>query len=46
MSDDDDAHICFSFDDNPNDDAVCCNGDIINEFIDLLFNYVINECSN
>jgi hypothetical protein len=56
MSDDDDAHIYFSFDDNPNDDAVCCNGDIINELMDevsnvqvdtdLLFPYMISYSEN
>jgi hypothetical protein len=53
---DDDAHIYFSFDDNPNDAAVCCNGDIINEIIDevnstqvdsdLLFPHMINYGDN
>ena len=53
---DDDAHIYFSFDDNPNDDAVCCNGDIINELMDevsnvqvdtdLLFPYMISYSEN
>jgi len=56
MSDDDDAHIYFSFDDNPNDAAVCCNGDIINELMDevsnvqvdtdLSFPYMINYSEN
>jgi hypothetical protein len=53
---DDDAHIYFSFDDNPNDDAVCCNSDIINELmdevsnvqvdVDLSFPYMINYSEN
>ena len=53
---DDDAHIYFSFDDNPNDDDVCCNGDIINELMDevsnvqvdtdLLFPYMISYSEN
>ena len=53
---DDDAHIYFSFDDNPNDDAMCCNGDIINELMDevsnvqvdtdLSFPYMINYSEN
>jgi hypothetical protein len=53
---DDDAHIYFSFDDNPNDDAVCYNGDIINELMDevsnmqvdtdLSFPYMINYSEN
>lgn len=56
MSDDDDAHIYFSFDDNPNDAAVCCNGDIINEILaevngsqldtDLLFPHMIHYSEN
>ena len=53
---DDDAHIYFSFDDNPNDDAMFCNGDIINELMDevsnvqvdtdLSFPYMINYSEN
>jgi hypothetical protein len=56
MSDDDDAHIYFSFDDNPNNDAVCCNGDIINEIMsavdsvhvdtDISFPHMINYSEN
>lgn len=56
MSDDDDAHIYFSFDDNPNNDALCCNGDIINEIMnavdsvhldtDLSFPHMINYSEN
>lgn len=53
---DDDAHIYFSFDDNPNDVGVSCNGDIINEIMndvnsmsfnaDLSFPYMINYSEN
>lgn len=39
---DDDAHIYFSFDDNLNDDAVCCNGDIINELMDEVSNVQVD----
>ena len=39
---DDDAHIYFSFDDNPNDDAVCCNGDIINSLMDEVSNVQVD----
>jgi hypothetical protein len=56
MSDDDDAHIYFSFDDNPNDDTVSCNGDIINEILaevngsqldtDLSFPHMIHYSEN
>ena len=53
---DDDAHIYFSFDDNPNDADVSCNGDIINEIMndvnsmslnsDISFPYMINYSEN
>ena len=53
---DDDAHIYFSFDDNPNDADVSCNCDIINEIMndinsmslnsDISFPHMINYSEN
>jgi|LauGreDrversion4_2_1035121.scaffolds.fasta_scaffold09087_7 hypothetical protein len=61
MSDDADANIYFSIDDSSNrdndsDGTICCNGDIINEFMndvnnvlldsDLSFQHIINYSEN